>query len=92
MDRLKQLQHLAEAERNIAGGEHPIFEQELRIADLDCRGLDTTLARSLLKTFRITSPTHCGPRSRSWSTGPVSSPRLARRSRPGTTIDLCKYA
>lgn len=58
MDRLKQLQHLAEAERNIAGGEHRISEQELRIADLDCRGHDTTLARSLLETFRITQAQH----------------------------------
>jgi|SwirhisoilCB1_FD_contig_51_5277599_length_377_multi_1_in_0_out_0_1 hypothetical protein len=54
MDRLKQLQHLAEAERNIARGEHNISEQELRIADLDCHGYDTILARSLLETFRVT--------------------------------------
>ena len=54
MDQFKQLQHLAKAERNVAGGEHRISEQELRIADLDCRGHDTTLARSLLETFRVT--------------------------------------
>jgi hypothetical protein len=48
MDCSVQLRHLAEAERHIASGVEHIFNQEQRIADLDFRGQDSRLARSLL--------------------------------------------
>jgi hypothetical protein len=54
MERSLELQHLAEAEHHIARGAQHILDQEIRIADLDLRGHDSTLARSLLETFRLT--------------------------------------
>jgi len=62
MDRSMQLQHLAEAEQHIASGVEHISKQELRIADLDFRGQDSTLARSLLKTFCLLQAQHIAHR------------------------------
>jgi hypothetical protein len=52
--RSMQFRHLAEAERHIALGAQHISSQELRIADLELHGHNSTLARSLLETFRLT--------------------------------------
>jgi hypothetical protein len=41
-----------------------ISDQELRIADLDLRGHDSALARSLLETFRLTQAQHVAHRDR----------------------------
>ncbi|WP_407158153.1 hypothetical protein [Bradyrhizobium sp. STM 3557] len=54
MDRSRQLQHLAEAEKHVLRGEQAISDQEQRIEELDHRGQDTTFARSLLETFLCT--------------------------------------
>jgi hypothetical protein len=59
-----QLRHLAEAERHIASGAEHISKQELCIADLDHRGQDSTLARTLLKTFRLLQVEHIAHRDR----------------------------
>ena len=53
MDRSRQLHHLAEAQAHVARGEHHIFEQELRIVDLEVAGWDSRLARSLLQNFYL---------------------------------------
>lgn len=57
-----QLRHLAEAEQHIARGTQHISDQELRIAEFDFRGHDSTLARSLLETFRVTQAQHIAKR------------------------------
>ena len=62
MDRSVQLRHLAEAERHIASGVEHISNQEQRIADLDLRGQDSTLVRSLLKTFCFMQAQHIAHR------------------------------
>jgi hypothetical protein len=62
MDRSNQLRHLATAERNIARGERNIFDQELRVEELDVRRHDSTLARSVLETFRQTQAKHIAHR------------------------------
>ena len=62
MDRSMQLRHLAEAEQHIARGTQHISHQELRIAEFDVRGHDSTLARTLLETFRITQAQHIAHR------------------------------
>ena len=64
MDRSEQLRHLAEAERHIASGAGHISNQERRIADLDDRGQNSTLARSLLKTFCLMQAEHIAHRDR----------------------------
>jgi len=59
MDRTGQLlQHLAEAEQHITLGERHISSQEMRIADLDLCGYDSTLARSILQTFLLVQSQH----------------------------------
>ena len=62
MDRTMQLQHLAQSEQHIARGAKHILNQELRIEDLDRRGRDSTLARSLLETFRLIQAQHIAHR------------------------------
>jgi len=57
-----QLRHLAEAERHIERGIEHLSHQELRIAEFDLRGHDSTLARSLLETFRIAQAQHIAHR------------------------------
>ena len=52
VDRSRQLQHLAEAERHIVDGARHIYNQELRLAFIERRGHDSKLARDLLETFR----------------------------------------
>jgi hypothetical protein len=59
-----QLQHLAEAEQHIARGAQHISDQELRIEDFDHCGHDSTLARSLLETFRLIQVQHIAHRDR----------------------------
>ena len=56
MDRSAQLRDLAETEQHIAGGIKHISNQELLIENLDLREEDSTLARSLLKTFASCKP------------------------------------
>jgi hypothetical protein len=63
MDRTGQLlQDLAVAEQHIALGERHISSQEMRIANLDCRGYDSTLARSLLQAFLLLQSQHVAHR------------------------------
>jgi hypothetical protein len=62
MDRSMQFRHLAEAERHIALGARHISNQELRIAELEAHRRDSTLACSLLKTFRLTQAQHVAHR------------------------------
>lgn len=62
MDRKTQLRHLAEAEEHIASGERHIADQILRIEELDFRDYDSTLARSLLATFRHIQVQHLAHR------------------------------
>ena len=62
MDRSRQLQHLADAERHIADGARHIFEQELRLAFIERRGHDSKLARDLLETFRRMQVQHVAHR------------------------------
>jgi hypothetical protein len=64
MDRSAQLRHLAEAEQHIAGGVKHISNQQLLIADLDFRGQDSTLARSILETFCLMQAQHIAHRDR----------------------------
>ena len=64
MDRSVQFRHLAEAERHIAFGAQRISNQEVRIAELEIQGHDSTLARSLLQTFRLTQAKHVAHRDR----------------------------
>jgi hypothetical protein len=64
MDLTMELQHLAEAEHHITRGAQHILDQEIRVADLDFRGHDSTLARSLLETFRLTQAQHVAHRDR----------------------------
>lgn len=64
MDISMHLRHLAEAERHIASGIEHISKQELCIADLDYRGQDSTLARSLLQTFCFLQAEHIAHRDR----------------------------
>ena len=62
MDRSRQLQHLADAERHIADGDRHIFEQELRLAFIERRGHDSELAHALLETFRRMQVQHVAHR------------------------------
>ena len=64
MDRSAQLRDLAETEQHIAGGIKHISNQELLIENLDLRGEDSTLARSLLKTFCLMQAQHIAHRDR----------------------------
>ena len=64
MDRSMEFRHLAEAERHIMLGAQHISKQELCIADLEVHGHDSTLARSLLETFRLTQAEHVAHRDR----------------------------
>jgi hypothetical protein len=54
MDRSTQLRHLAAADRHIEHGERIITDQERLIEELNVRGHDSKLARSILETFRQT--------------------------------------
>ena len=63
MDRTEQLlRHLAEAVQHIVLGAQYISNQEMRIADFDLRGYDSTLARSLLQTFLVIQSEHVAHR------------------------------
>jgi hypothetical protein len=62
MDRSMELRHLAEAEEHISKADRHLSEQELRVADLECLGHDTTLACVLLETFRLTLAQHVAHR------------------------------
>ncbi|WP_407175401.1 hypothetical protein [Bradyrhizobium sp. STM 3562] len=64
MDVSMRLRHLAEAERHIKSGAERISKQELCIADLDYRGQDSMLARTLLKTFCLLQAEHIAHRDR----------------------------
>ena len=64
MDHSMQFRDLAEAERHIALGAQHILDQEMRVADIDLRGYDSTLARSLLETFRLMQAQHVAHRER----------------------------
>jgi hypothetical protein len=52
MDLAKQLQHLAEAETNVASGAKRVLDQELRVAELELHGHDASLARAILATYQ----------------------------------------
>jgi hypothetical protein len=52
------LRHLAEAERHIALGERHVADQERLVADLEAYGYDTTAARSILMSFRLSQALH----------------------------------
>jgi hypothetical protein len=54
MDFARQLQHLAEAEAHVECGAKHIFDQEMRIAELELRDQDSSLARAILETLRRT--------------------------------------
>lgn len=62
MDRSLQLRHLAEAEQHVARGAEQVFYQETRVADLDLRGQDSSLARAVLETFRNLQAQHVAHR------------------------------
>ena len=64
MDRKMELDHLAVAERAVAQGERHIEREERMIADLDRDGHDTTQARALLATYRLTQADHVAHRNR----------------------------
>jgi hypothetical protein len=64
MDRSLELLHLAEAEKHVARGAKHIFDQELRVADIDDRGYDSALARDVLETFRLVQVQHLAHRDR----------------------------
>lgn len=64
MDRKMELDHLAVAERAVALGERHIEREERMIADLDRDGHDTTQARALLATYRLTQAEHVAHRNR----------------------------
>jgi hypothetical protein len=54
MDRSRQLQHLAQAERHLLRGAQNISDQEQRIELLERSGNEATLARVVLETFLST--------------------------------------
>ncbi|MHC2256100.1 hypothetical protein ACVILK_005792 [Bradyrhizobium embrapense] len=58
MDRVILEQHLALAERHAAQGKQHVARQENLIAELDRDGHDTTEARKVLDTLRITQALH----------------------------------
>ncbi|MHC2465553.1 hypothetical protein [Bradyrhizobium embrapense] len=58
MDRVILEQHLALAERHAAQGRQHVARQENLIAELDRDGHDTTEARKVLDTLRITQALH----------------------------------
>jgi hypothetical protein len=58
MDYAMQLRHLAQAERHVVIGEKHIADQAERIVSLDAAGHDSTLARSLLVSFRLSQDQH----------------------------------
>ena len=62
MDRVLELLHLKEAEQRIRRGERQISDQEQRILDLDDRGHDSVLARSILESFRASQSLQVGHR------------------------------
>jgi hypothetical protein len=64
MDRSAQLRVLAATKPHIASGIKHISDQVLLIADRDFRGEDSTLARSLLKTFCVMQVQHIAHRDR----------------------------
>ena len=64
MDRRMELDHLAVAERAVVLGERHIAREERMIADLDRDGHDTTQARALLATYRLTQAEHIAHRNR----------------------------
>lgn len=59
-----ELDHLARAEKTVALGERHIEREEQMIADLDRAGHDTTQARALLATYRLTQVEHIAHRNR----------------------------
>jgi len=64
MERSRQLRHLEEAEQHVLRGAHNISDQEERIEELDRRGHDTTLARSLFGNIPLdANAIRCAPRS-----------------------------
>jgi hypothetical protein len=54
MSPAKQLQHLVEAQAHVRHGAMHVFDQEMRIVDLELHGHDATLARAVLENFRCT--------------------------------------
>ena len=64
MDRKMELDHLAIAEQAVALGDRHILREEQMIADLDRAGHDTTQARELLATYRLTQAEHVAHRNR----------------------------
>ncbi|MCA1364422.1 hypothetical protein I6F14_26130 [Bradyrhizobium sp. IC3069] len=62
MDRAMALRHLAEAEEHISLADRHLSEQEVRIADLELSGHDTSLARAIGETFRLTLARHLAHR------------------------------
>ncbi|WP_050405829.1 hypothetical protein [Bradyrhizobium embrapense] len=58
MDRVILEQYLALAERHAAQGRQHVARQENLIAELDRDGHDTTEARKVLDTLRITQALH----------------------------------
>ena len=64
MNRLLALEHLAQAERHVAEGERHIIEQRARIAEAERGGLNTTIAKELLRTFEQTQALHLADRER----------------------------
>ncbi|MGY4623256.1 hypothetical protein [Bradyrhizobium sp. USDA 4486] len=58
MDRAILLEHLNQARRHAAMGEHHLARQEQLIAELDRGGHDTMAAMSVLTTLRRTQELH----------------------------------
>jgi hypothetical protein len=64
MDKAMILEHLALAERHIAQGRRTIAHQKQIILDLKNGGHDTTMARSLLASFKDIQKMHIADRDR----------------------------
>jgi hypothetical protein len=64
VDRAMQFRHLAEAEQHIAISQRHVAEQERRVAEFELYGYDTTIARSLLSSFRMSLAQHIAHRDR----------------------------
>ncbi|WP_342737428.1 hypothetical protein [Bradyrhizobium sp. B117] len=58
MDRAILVEHLNQARRHAAMGEHHLARQEQLIAELDQDGHDTAAAMSVLATLRRTQELH----------------------------------
>jgi hypothetical protein len=58
MDHQLEIEHLAQAERHVAMGREVVRRQQQIIVELERDGHDSTQARALLASFRITQAAH----------------------------------